>query len=70
MDSWRAHLKRHSIPIEREVPWPEGGVSVYFRDPAGKVSNSRRPLYGAAWAGTSSRSLSRNSFTGGAAGNR
>jgi catechol 2,3-dioxygenase-like lactoylglutathione lyase family enzyme len=34
-DTWRRHLGRHGVEIEREVRWPEGGVSLYVRDPAG-----------------------------------
>ena len=35
LPSWRAHLLDHQVTIEREVAWPGGGNSVYFRDPAG-----------------------------------
>jgi len=35
LDAWRQHLKAHSVPIEKEVEWPTGGKSLYFRDPAG-----------------------------------
>jgi catechol 2,3-dioxygenase-like lactoylglutathione lyase family enzyme len=34
-DAWRQHLKAHGVAIEKEVEWPEGGKSIYFRDPAG-----------------------------------
>ena len=33
LDTWRATLKRHGIDIERVIGWPEGGESLYFRDP-------------------------------------
>lgn len=33
--AWREHLQRHGVDVEREVEWPDGGISVYFRDPAG-----------------------------------
>lgn len=33
--AWRAHLESHGVAIEREVEWPRGGRSLYFRDPAG-----------------------------------
>jgi catechol 2,3-dioxygenase-like lactoylglutathione lyase family enzyme len=33
--SWRDHLARHGVEIEKEVVWPSGGCSIYFRDPAG-----------------------------------
>ena len=35
LDSWRNHLKSQSVTIEKEVEWPRGGRSIYFRDPAG-----------------------------------
>lgn len=35
VDRWREHLKTHQIAIESEVAWPRGGISLYFRDPAG-----------------------------------
>ncbi len=35
LPGWRAHLQQCGVPIEREVRWPEGGTSLYFRDPAG-----------------------------------
>lgn len=33
--AWRAHLIRHAVVIEAELEWPQGGRSIYFRDPAG-----------------------------------
>ena len=35
IEAWRAHLESQHVPIETEVQWPNGGFSVYFRDPAG-----------------------------------
>ncbi len=35
IERWRAHLAAAHIPIEAEVRWPEGGYSLYMRDPAG-----------------------------------
>ncbi len=32
---WRQRLRQHGVAIEKEVQWPRGGASVYFRDPAG-----------------------------------
>ena len=32
---WRAQLARQGVSIEAEVEWPEGGRSIYVRDPAG-----------------------------------
>lgn len=33
--SWREHLLVHGVRIEKEVAWPDGGYSLYFRDPSG-----------------------------------
>jgi catechol 2,3-dioxygenase-like lactoylglutathione lyase family enzyme len=35
--AWRQRLEDRGIPIEREVTWPRGGRSLYFRDPAGNL---------------------------------
>ena len=35
LNSWRERLQRHSVAIEKEMTWPGGGRSFYFRDPAG-----------------------------------
>ena len=32
---WQAHLAQHGIAIEKTIDWPEGGRSLYVRDPAG-----------------------------------
>jgi len=32
---WITHLHAHEIAVEKTVDWPQGGHSVYFRDPAG-----------------------------------
>ncbi len=32
---WRARLADCGVVIEKEVRWPRGGQSLYFRDPAG-----------------------------------
>lgn len=34
-DAWRSHLERSGIEIEADFIWPQGGRSLYFRDPAG-----------------------------------
>jgi catechol 2,3-dioxygenase-like lactoylglutathione lyase family enzyme len=33
--AWREALTARGIAIEAEVDWPQGGHSLYFRDPAG-----------------------------------
>ncbi|MBI3850173.1 MAG: VOC family protein [Verrucomicrobia bacterium] len=35
LPTWRSHLERNGVAIEREINWPNGGRSIYFRDPAG-----------------------------------
>src|SRR5690625_4428547 len=32
---WREFFNENHIPVESEVTWPNGIVSLYFRDPAG-----------------------------------
>ena len=33
LDAWRATLEQQGIQIESTVDWPQGGRSLYFRDP-------------------------------------
>jgi catechol 2,3-dioxygenase-like lactoylglutathione lyase family enzyme len=35
IDGWRRRLEAAGVTIESEVAWPQGGHSLYFRDPAG-----------------------------------
>lgn len=35
IDIWRNHLETNGIQIEADFTWPQGGRSIYFRDPAG-----------------------------------
>ncbi len=35
LDDWRRRLAAHGVAVEKEVEWPRGGRSLYFRDPAG-----------------------------------
>jgi catechol 2,3-dioxygenase-like lactoylglutathione lyase family enzyme len=35
LDGWRLHLQASGVSIEKEVEWPSGGRSLFFRDPAG-----------------------------------
>jgi catechol 2,3-dioxygenase-like lactoylglutathione lyase family enzyme len=37
LNAWRKHLQSHGVSIEKEVEWPKGGKSLYFRDPAGNL---------------------------------
>jgi catechol 2,3-dioxygenase-like lactoylglutathione lyase family enzyme len=34
---WRERLLSRGVAIEKEVTWPRGGQSLYFRDPAGNL---------------------------------
>jgi catechol 2,3-dioxygenase-like lactoylglutathione lyase family enzyme len=35
LPAWRERLRQAGVTIERELTWPQGGHSIYFRDPAG-----------------------------------
>jgi catechol 2,3-dioxygenase-like lactoylglutathione lyase family enzyme len=35
LERWRTRLAEHGVAIEKEITWPRGGQSLYFRDPAG-----------------------------------
>jgi catechol 2,3-dioxygenase-like lactoylglutathione lyase family enzyme len=35
LESWLRHLSEQGVEVEREVSWPGGGRSIYFRDPYG-----------------------------------
>lgn len=37
LSAWRQRLGEQGVAIEKEVTWPRGGVSLYFRDPAGNL---------------------------------
>jgi len=37
LDAWRQTLREKNVDIEKEVEWPRGGKSIYFRDPAGNL---------------------------------
>ena len=50
IDDWLAHLARHHVAVESIVDWPEGGRSIYFRDPAGNSLELAPPtLWGGNW---------------------
>jgi catechol 2,3-dioxygenase-like lactoylglutathione lyase family enzyme len=34
-DEWTSRLQAAGVPIEADFTWPNGGRSIYFRDPAG-----------------------------------
>jgi len=35
LDEWRDRLTAEGVEIESDMAWPQGGRSIYFRDPAG-----------------------------------
>ena len=35
LDQWQQHLASHHVTVERLMDWPDGGRSLYVRDPAG-----------------------------------
>lgn len=35
IEAWRQRLEGEGVSIEAEIQWPNGGRSLYFRDPAG-----------------------------------
>jgi catechol 2,3-dioxygenase-like lactoylglutathione lyase family enzyme len=42
-DRWREKLTTAGVEIESEVRWPNGAVSLYFRDPAGNCLELATP---------------------------
>jgi catechol 2,3-dioxygenase-like lactoylglutathione lyase family enzyme len=44
IDRWKDHLSSHKVAIESEFTWPEGGRSIYFRDPAGNSIEFANPI--------------------------
>lgn len=37
LDQWEDRLQRNGVTVESALEWPEGGHSLYFRDPDGHV---------------------------------
>jgi catechol 2,3-dioxygenase-like lactoylglutathione lyase family enzyme len=42
-DAYKAQLAARGVAIEQEVAWPQGGRSLYFRDPAGNCLEFATP---------------------------
>ncbi|RWN45508.1 MAG: glyoxalase/bleomycin resistance/extradiol dioxygenase family protein [Mesorhizobium sp.] len=40
---WKAHLAAKKIAIESEFEWPQGGRSIYIRDPSGNSIEFAEP---------------------------
>ncbi|MBN9075684.1 MAG: bleomycin resistance protein [Rhizobiales bacterium 65-79] len=43
IEAWRRDLARKGIAIEADFEWPNGGRSIYFRDPAGNSLEFAEP---------------------------
>lgn len=43
IDGWIEHLAVHRVEIESAFAWPQGGRSIYFRDPAGNSLEFAEP---------------------------
>ncbi len=41
--NWKSHLKSQGVAIETDFEWPQGGRSIYFRDPAGNCLEFAEP---------------------------
>lgn len=47
LEEWMTRLEQYGVAIERQVTWPNGGRSIYFRDPAGNsLELATRDLWG------------------------
>jgi catechol 2,3-dioxygenase-like lactoylglutathione lyase family enzyme len=50
LPGWRDRLREAGVEIEQEVEWDAGGISIYFRDPAGNSVELAPPtLWGGGW---------------------
>ena len=43
IDAWKARLTGRGIAIEADFSWPNGGRSIYFRDPSGNSLEFAEP---------------------------
>jgi catechol 2,3-dioxygenase-like lactoylglutathione lyase family enzyme len=44
LDRWKQHLQSNGIEIEKDLVWPNGGRSIYFRDPAHNCLELASPI--------------------------
>jgi XTP/dITP diphosphohydrolase len=54
LEQWKEHFSRQGIAVERVIDWPDGGRSLYVRDPVGNSVEFAEP---AIWGFTNNRSL-------------
>ena len=40
---WKSHLEANGVAVEADFEWPQGGRSIYFRDPAGNSLEIANP---------------------------
>ena len=43
IDGWKAYLTNKGVAIEADFEWPQGGRSIYFRDPSGNSIEFAEP---------------------------
>jgi catechol 2,3-dioxygenase-like lactoylglutathione lyase family enzyme len=43
IDRWKARLQARGITVEADFEWPQGGRSIYFRDPSGNSLEFAEP---------------------------
>jgi catechol 2,3-dioxygenase-like lactoylglutathione lyase family enzyme len=43
IDRWKAHLEACGVAVEADFEWPNGGRSIYFRDPSGNSLEFAEP---------------------------
>jgi catechol 2,3-dioxygenase-like lactoylglutathione lyase family enzyme len=43
IEAWRRDLEKKGVAIEADFEWPNGGRSIYFRDPAGNSLEFAEP---------------------------
>jgi catechol 2,3-dioxygenase-like lactoylglutathione lyase family enzyme len=43
MEVWKRHLAVNGVAVESEVAWPQGGRSIYLRDPDGLLVELATP---------------------------
>ncbi len=42
-ENWKQHIRHQGIAIEKEITWPSGTLSFYFRDPDGHCVEIEEP---------------------------